>query len=183
MKGKIGRIIFRKINGRIIPIRISNIADPIATASSQTAKFRKIIAESPKKERLGTMFLEIPNKGKTAHVSMVEVAKPYRRKGISKNLFARAAQSLERYGFKFLRTGDLQHPAQVKIRRKLGGTYKAGGKRKSRTRFFADQFGRYGEESRRVTSQEAKDILKNNTSGRQVKATTMLKKYMGRKKK
>lgn len=176
MKGKLGRVIFRRIGGRLIPIRISNVADAVATASSQTAKFRKIVAELPDKTRVGVMHLEIPKKGRAASVVAVNVEKTFRRKGVSKNLFARAQQFLSRAGRKFLRSEDLQHPAQVKIRKALGQGYKAGGKRKAGSRFFADQFGPYQEQTKRVTSEEARAILSKNRSGRQVKVTTKIYK-------
>jgi hypothetical protein len=182
VKGKLGRLLFRKIKGRIVPIRISNVRDAIAEQHSYGTKYRKIIAESDK-EFMGQLTLEIPKKGNKAYVKDVRVPKEFRRKGISKNLFARAKSFLERYGIGFLRSQDLQHPAQVKIRKKLGGMYKAGAKKKSRSRFFADQFGPWGEETRRVMSKDAIDIIKNNPTGRQVSGTTMLKPTRVRPKK
>ena len=86
---------------------------------------------------------------------------------------------LERANKKFLRSDEIMSPAQVKIRTKYG-RYKAGSKRKNRTKFFADQFGPYGEKTRRVTSKEAIEIIKENKgpygTGRRVTATTMIKK-------
>ena len=183
MKGKLGRVLFRKIGGRIIPIRISNVADKISDANhvgNYTGKsnvaHRKIQAILPDKTAIATMNLKIPKKGKTAEVQNVEVAKAFRRKGISKNLFARATQFLERSGYKFLRSEDLQSPAQVKIRSAFG-RYKAGAKGKNRTKFFADQFGPYGENTKRISKDDAIAILRGtNEKGRQIKATTMLKK-------
>jgi rhodanese-related sulfurtransferase len=124
---------------------------------------------------MGQLTLKIPKKGKTADLIDVRVPKEYRRKGISKNLFARATQFLEKAGFKFLRSDDLQHPAQAKIRSAYG-RYKAGSKTKNRTKFTADQFGRWGEESKLVKKDSVIAILKDNATGRQIKATTMLKK-------
>jgi len=175
MSGKLGRYIFRKIGGRIVPIKINNIADKIANASSRTDKYRKITATA-KGQLLGVLNLQIPKRGKSAIIKSVNVEKQFRRKGISKNLFARATQFLERAKYKFLRSDEIQHSAQIKIRKKYG-RYKAGPVKKNRTKFFADQFGAFGEETRRIDSLSATDILKYNRSGRQITATTMLKKY------
>ena len=177
MKGKIGKIIFRKINGRIVPIRIKNVADKIAQASDAGgSRFRKIIESSEKHGFMGQLTLRVPPRGKSAEVVDVRVVEQFRRRGISKNLFARATQFLQKAGYKFLQSTDIQHPAQVKIRKQFGKAYYAGGKRKAGSRFFADQFGPYGEQTRRITSKDAIDILKNNSLGRQIKATTMIKK-------
>ena len=177
--GKLGRILFRKIGGRIVPIRIKNVSDPIAGASSYANRFRKITA-NVKGQQVAALTLSLPKKGKTATLVDVRVEKEFRRKGISKNLFARAKQFLERANFKFIRSNELLSPAQVKIRNKIGGTYKAGAKRKSRTKYFADQFGPYGEQTKRVSRQDAIEIIKQNktpaSKGRQVTATTMLNK-------
>lgn len=176
-KGKLGRVIFRKIGGRIIPIKISNVADKIAQASDMGgSRFRKIIASSEKHGFMGQLTLRVPPKGNSAELVDVRVREEFRRRGISKNLFARATDFLKRAGYKFLRSNDIQHPAQIKIRKAFGKSYSAGGKRKAGSRFFADQFGYYGEETRRVMSKDAIEILKNNSRGRQISATTMIKR-------
>ena len=189
VKSVLGRVIFRKVNGRIVPIRIHNVADKIAEASTWS-KHRKIIAKLPNGEQIAQLNLRLPDKGKSAELLSVAVEKKFRKKDISKNLFARAKQFLERAGYKFLRSSDIQHVAQVKIRKRAGRYVipKADGTGKlnrSRTRFFADQFGMYGEEKRRVISDEAIRILKENQTpqgkGRQITATTMLKKFRGKK--
>lgn len=180
-KGKLGRLIWRKIGGRVIPIRIKNVADTIANAShqSKTVTWRQIKALTPEGQQIAKMTLEVPKKGKSATVVSVNVEKQFQKKGISKQLFARATQFLDRAGFKFIRSYEIQHVAQAKIRR-AHGMYKAGSKSKNRTKFFADQFGPYGEETRRVTAKDVVEILKQNKSprstGRLVTATTMIKK-------
>lgn len=181
-KGKLGRYLFRKVRGRVIPIKISNVSDKIAEASDYSgSKFRKIIAKTDKGEHVGQLTLRIPKKGKSADLIDVRVNKEFRRKGISKNLFARASEFLDRSGFKFLRSDDIQAAAQVKIRANQG-RYRAGRKFRNKSRFVADQFGPWGEQSRRVSPKEAIDILKNNRTGRQVKGTTMIGgKYRFRK--
>ena len=175
MKGKLGRFIFRKIGGRVIPIKISNLADEVATASSKTNKYRKIIAKAGE-EQVAKLNLEIPKKGKFATILDVNVEKKFQKKGISKNLFARAETFLSRIGKKFLRSNEIQHVAQIKIRRGLG-RYKAGGKMKSRTKLFVDQLGTFGEQTGKITRQEAIDLLKRgNPKGQQITATTLLRK-------
>jgi hypothetical protein len=181
VKGKLGRVLFRKIGGRIIPIRISNIADKIADSSRVgLLRTRNIIATGPKKEFMGQLTLLTSSRGKAAYVQDVRVPKEFRRKSISKNLFARATQFLERTGAKFLRSDDLQHPAQIKIRNRYGfykvRTSEGKIKLKNRTRFFADQFGPFKENTRRVSWRDAIEILKRNLDGRQITATTMLRK-------
>lgn len=175
MKGKLGRLMFRKIGGRIIPIRISNIADDVATASVKTDKYRQIVAKLPSGEKIAKMNLQIPRKGKTATILSVNVEPKFTKKGIAKNLFARATAFLERAGYKFVRSDDLQHPAQAKIRSAYG-RYKAGSKGKNRTKFVADQFGQWGEGKKLVKKDSVLAILKDNFLGRQITATTMLKK-------
>lgn len=175
MKDKLGRILFRKIGGRIIPIRIKNVGDIAANASQIGIKSRKIVAQVGDKI-VGTLNLEIPKKGVSATIQSVNVHPNFRNFGIAKNLFDRAAKFASRIGKKFIRGEEIQHIAQIKIRGKFGW-YKAGGIPKRRTRFIADQFGPYGEHTRRIPSRVAKDILKGmNEQGRQIKATTMLRK-------
>ena len=145
-------------------------------------KIRKIIAEADTDEGkvfLGKMELRVPKKGKSATVENVRVEKEFRRKGIAKNLYERAAQFLERANKKFLRSSELMSTAPVKIRQKEG-QFRVGGKARARTRYFADQFGPYGEQTRRIQSKAAIEIIKQNktpaSTGRMVTATTMLKK-------
>ncbi len=175
MKGKLGRVIWRRIGGRVVPIRISNTADKSAQASSYAGtKFRQIVAKVDG-QQVGKLTLSIPKKGVSASVEHVVVEPKFREKGISKNLFARATQMLERIGKKFLRSEDIQAAAQIKIRRKYG-RFKAGGKTKNRSRIIADGFPPYGEGTRRITKDHALEIMKNNDKGQLVKMTTMLKK-------
>ncbi len=173
-KSKLGRVLFRKIGGRIVPIKISNVADKAANASSYGDKFRHITAKLPDGEQIAKLNLRLEKKGKATLVS-VGVEEKFRKRGIAKNLFARATQFLERAGFKFLRSEEIQHGAQVKIRSSYG-RYKAGAKSKNRTKFIADQFGPYGEGKMRINRDLALEILKRNYMGRQITATTMLKK-------
>lgn len=179
-KRKVGRVVFRKIRGRIVPVVIKNINDGAAAASSYAGnKFRKIVAETPDKQRLGTLNLLVPKKGKHAEVLSVNVEKEFRRRGISKQLFERASQFAARAGKKFLRSEDIQAVAQVKIRSSQGW-FKAGNKLKSRSRFTADQFGPYGEKTKRIGPKTAIDFIKQNNSpastGRQIKGTTMIRR-------
>lgn len=180
MSVKLGRVIFRRIHGKLIPIRITNTADKVAQASDYGGnKFRQIKAVLPSGETIGKMNLRVPKKGAHAEVISVNVEKQFKKKGISKNLFSRAVDFLNRAGKKFLRGEDIQHVAQAKIRSKAGW-YKAGPKRKLRTKFIADQFGYYGEESKRIKPIDAINYIKQNNSkhstGRQIKATTFIKK-------
>ncbi len=173
-KGKLGRFIFRRIHGRIVRIKISNFADK--ANSFQSMKTREIVAHSEEFGRMGKLTLEIPKKAIHTNIAVVRVPEAFRKKGIAKNLFQRAAEFSERIGRKFIHSRDIQHAAQIKIRRNfgLGHSIRAGGKYKPRTRYIADQFGAYGEQSRIVKSSTAIDILKNNSTGRQIKASTMI---------
>lgn len=195
LKDKLGRVIWRRIGrGKAIPIRISNVADKIATESTWT-KHRKIVAKLPTGEQIAQMNLRMPDKGKSATIVSVNVEKKFQNKGIGKNLFARATQFLERAGYKFLRAEDLQNPAQVKIRSGYGKyvSYlkEVNGKKipqsKNRTKYFGDQFGRYGEQKRRITKQDAISYIKQNHTpkgtGRQISATTMIKNLKKLRKK
>jgi predicted GNAT family acetyltransferase len=176
-KGKLGRIMFRKIGGRIVPIKILNLPNP--KESNNFVKIRNIVAKSDEFGQMGKLTLSIPKKGKSATIDNVMVDKEFRRKGISKNLFKRATDFLERTNKKFLHSTDMQHHAQASIRWKYG-SYKAGGKRKNRTKFFADQFGPYGEHTRKVSVRDAIEYIKQNKSpnsnGRLITATTMIKR-------
>jgi predicted GNAT family acetyltransferase len=174
MKSIPGKILFRKIGGKIIPIRFKNVKDLAAQESMPESKFRKILAEGPSGEIFGSMNLEIPKNKSFAWLESVQVEKKVQGKGIAKNLFKKASEFLKRSGVKFLRGSDIQSPAQVKIRAKQG-RYKAGKAYKSRSRFFTDQVGPYGEQSKRVISREAIEILKNNKSGKLIWGTTYLK--------
>lgn len=179
-----GKFIFRKIGGRIIPIRITNVKDAVAQASSFGTKYRNVVAKLPDGQQVAKMALEIPKKGKHANVLSVNVEKKFQKKGISKALFQRATEFLERAGLKSLRSNDIQHVAQVKIRSQYGSylRYLKNGipKIKNRTKYFADQFPPFGESTRRITKQQAIDFIKQNktprSTGRQISATTFLKK-------
>lgn len=179
-------IIFRKIGGRVIPIKISNVKDAVSQASSYGGvKYRNIIAKS-KGEQIGKMSIQIDKNLKKATVLAVNVEKKFQKKGISKEMFKKATSFLERLGTRFLRSDDIQHIAQVKIRSKYGRygktfkNSKGTPLRKNRTKYVADQFGRYGEETRKISKQQAIDFIKQNktenSTGRLVRATTMLKK-------
>jgi hypothetical protein len=63
-KGKLGRIIWRKIGGRVIPIKISNISDKMSNASSINGKikYRSIVAKLQNGEQVGKLNLSIPKK-------------------------------------------------------------------------------------------------------------------------
>jgi len=179
-----GRVLFRKIKGRIVPIKITN-RDITPPGRSMYASRKREITAWLKDEKVGKLELSVPRKGVSATLDNVSVGKEFRRRGISKNLFQRAVNFLQRANFKFLRSDELLSPAQVKIRRSQG-VYRitkadGGYKRKLRTRFFADQFGPYGEQTRRITSHEAIRIIKENKTsygtGRLVTATTFIKRH------
>ena len=186
-KGKLGRIIWRKIGGRVIPIKISNISDKMSNASSINGKikYRSIVAKLQNGEQVGKLNLSIPKKGVSASLLSVNVEKKFQKKGISKNLFHRATEFLSRAGKKFLNSNDIQHAAQIKIRSNygLGNSIKAGGKYKKRSRFIRDQVGAFGEKSKQIRASEAIDILKNNRSGINIQGTTMLKNLKKLRKK
>lgn len=133
------------------------------------------------KQRVGSLNLSVPLKSKSATLMSVDVPKEFRGKGISSSLFKRTIDFLSRAKFRFLRADEILHPAQVKIRLHQG-RYKAGKVSKFRSRFFADQYGPWAEQTRRVSAREAIRITKENPRGQLLTATTMIKKYMGRHK-
>lgn len=181
MKGKLGRVIFRKIKGKVIPIRVNNVADTVTNSSEFNKKIhhRILNAKLPDGQQVAKMHLQMNRKTKKATILDVRVEKDFQKRGISKNLFKRTTDFLEKAGFKFLRGDDIQSAAQVKIRKGYG-RYKAGSKSKNRSKFFGDQFGKFQEETRRISSQDAIDYIKQNHTprgtGRQISATTMIKK-------
>jgi predicted GNAT family acetyltransferase len=163
------RVIFRKFGGRVVPIKIKNVKDPGSGLSYPGQRERKIIAETDKGEWVGTLSASFPKKGKHVDVNDIRVNKEFRRRGIANKMMQRLADFAQRANKDFLRSSDLQSPSMVGIRKKLG-----------KSRFFADQFGPYGEETRRITANKARQIIRENKSpnskGRLVTGTTMLKK-------
>jgi hypothetical protein len=175
LQGEIVAVIFRKIGGRIVPITIKGVKD--ATHDPRmTTLARKIVAKV-NGEQIGQMNLLIPKKAATSDVVNVAVEKKFRGHGISRALFKYSQKFLGRIGKKFMRSTELQHVAQVKIRQKAGKTV-----------FVGTGFGPYGEHSVKKKGIRgvalAKDIIKNpGINGRTVSATTMIPKKFRRPKK
>lgn len=172
---KIGKFIFRKIRGKVRAIRIKNERDPASGLSFSGVKERKITATTKSGRRIGQLSLQVPKKGKHATVLDVRVDKEFRRKGISRALFKKAAQFSNRVGKDFLRSDNLKSAAQVKIRRGFGKSV-----------FIGDQFGRFGEQTRKISSNTAIRIIKENhgpnSKGRLVTGTTRIKKPKRKKR-
>lgn len=165
------------MGGKKIKIKVTGMKGNIST---KTYKERKMVATTDSGNYVGKVEFGVPKRGKHIDIQGIMVEKQYRRKGVAKQLMTQVSKFAQRIDKKFLRSNDLQSPAMAKIRSKLQKPYKAGNKRKSGSRYFADQFGLYGEQTKRISYQEAIRIMKENNSpvstGRQVSVTTMIKK-------
>lgn len=160
------KTIFRKIGGRIVPIKIRGEKNPASTSSGYISRSIRAKTED---QFVGKLNVGIPKKGKYIDVESIAVEKKFRRRGIAHQMMKYLEKIAGKSGKRFLRSDDLQSTSMVNIRKKLG-----------KTRFFADQFGPYGEETRRISASQAKKFIRQNktpeSTGRLITATTMLKK-------
>lgn len=98
-------------------------------------------------------------------VGGVKVKPGFKKAGVSSALFKDALQKAQNLGASFIRTSELQHPAQVHIRSKY------------RTKFIGEGMGKFGEQSKILNKKEAISIIKQNASGNYsgtVKGSTMI---------
>ena len=156
--------IFRRIRGRLIPIRTSLSKGNLPNTS-------KLSVTSLGKDggATGRLFVSI-TKGKSANLDAVQVYKSFRNKGLSSRLFKKAAQFLRRTtDVKFLRGNDIVNAAQIKIRSK------------HKSKFIASGLGHFGEGSKIVSAKEAIRLLKksndpSNLFNTTIKASTRIRK-------
>lgn len=169
------KIIFRKIAGKIVPIKIGSQAAITGNTATAARKITAHAIQGKEKVMVGNMNLTIPKKGASATVDSVNVEKKFQKHGLSRAMFKHAQEFLGRIGKKFMRSYELQHVAQVKIRTAAG----KGPRGKAGTKFIGSGYGPYGEMSKKIRSGEAKRLIKNpGINGQSVSATTMIpKKY------
>jgi GNAT superfamily N-acetyltransferase len=168
-------IIFRRIGGRIVPIKIGFQAIADVPGKLKSFDATRLMVATAEGKYAGSAHFRVP---KTHSVTLedVRVAREYQRKGISKAMFREAMQTFGKEGKKFIRSNEIQHPAQVKIRSLLG----------KKTVYGVHGVGLYGEESRKITRAAALDYAKRIQKGdvqgfSQITATTMIpKKYRGK---
>lgn len=167
-----GRVIFRKIGGRMVPITIS---------TENFSGGKKILAHTinkiGEKVKVGAMDIS-NNKGASSTLSHVKVEPHFRKKGVSGDLFNTALEELGKEGKKFLRSESIIHPAQVSIRNR------------KQTKFIGQGMGIHGDKTkilgRSKTYESVKKISKGYSPGANdpvsVKATTMIPKKFRRSK-
>lgn len=167
-----GKFIFRRIGGRIVPIKISGEK----AGDTGHKLIRRIKADARidgDTKRVGTMFLNVPKKGPRATIENVDVAAHARKEGIASELFEYAQRLLGRAGKKVVR-GELLHEAQVKIRARSG-----------KSAFIGHGFPPHGEGSRKLNAKEAvlavRGLKKSNVPSH-VTASTVIPKKWWRKK-
>jgi predicted GNAT family acetyltransferase len=168
----VSNFIFRKLGGRIVPIKISSEK----AGETATRLIRRVKAEARMDgatARVGTMFLNVPKTGPRATIENVDVVNMARKQGIASEMMDYAAKLLGRAGKKVLR-GELLHEAQVKIRARLG-----------RTAFIGHGFPPHGESSRLLNQKEASlavRTLKQSKIPSHITASTIIPKKWWKKK-
>jgi predicted GNAT family acetyltransferase len=120
------KTIFRRIGGRIIPIRIGSEA--LGTNAGAT---RRLFSAKPEGSThpVSLAIVDFPKGKKHAKISAMNVTQKYRKKGIASDMFEQITDFSRRAGKKFVRSSNIEHPAQVKIRSKM------------RSRFVIDEGG------------------------------------------
>lgn len=150
--------IFRRIAGKIIPIRIT--ASPVgARAIGVTAeKFvhPAIKDAAPKMNSfVGYAHVIVGGPKKTAQMAGLNVTPEWQNRGIGTEIFKAAVEHLKslKHGPKFLR-GDLVNPGMVSIREKVGvsSRYQAFNRAKGTSKLVSateakKEIGRYGQGS------------------------------------
>lgn len=101
--------------------------------------------------------------GGVSRLNDIRIRDEFKGLGVAKRMFKIAMKKHADFGSKFLRSSDIVHPAQVKIR----GKYK--------TDFLADHQGIDADEVHKVSKNEAFLILSRNELGRSVG-----RNYLGR---
>lgn len=162
-KKLLGTVIFRRIKGRIVPVKIT---------SESGEPGERIFSAMLKRKRVGGLRLKVPKEKKSALVDFVAVDSKLRGKGIASALLEKAAKFSDRAGKKFLRSGGLIHPGAVKNRKNLPG----------KTKFVRRTLGASAQKI--VTPEEAKRIAKTGGSEKLsefVMSTTRIKGFRKRK--
>lgn len=116
---------------------------------------------------IGTMDTLISKNHSTANVVDTRVYKPFRGQGVSKRMFKMTLQKLDEMGKTFLRSGEVLHPAQVKIR----DGYKS--------KFLGFYIGKYQDEAKLLNSSGAIKLVEKSREGiysGSVMASTMVPK-------
>jgi len=161
----VAKTIFRKIGGRIVPIRIGSVR---LDTDLMGGKARDVFAKVGDTV-LGHARIVVPDEGKFATLDYVRVNHEFRGKGIGRSLFKHAQELLGRAGKSFLRADKIQHQAQVKIRASAGKSVFIG-------------YGRG--QAKKLSPLEAINEVKKLRKGldyRDVQATTMIPKKWRRK--
>lgn len=148
-----GKTIFRKIGGRIVPIKLSS--KQIETGA-HFYKERLIQAAHAKTgELLGKAYVQHGTKKSTARITDITIREKFRGKGIGKALFKHIENLYSRAGFKFLRTQSaITNPIQAAIRAS------------SNSRFLLRGVGQFGEQSKMIGGSEAVKYLKLKELGK-----------------
>ena len=157
-----------------MPIKISSVAENLYTGGTLGRRVLAHVINGAEKTQIGRVHLTIPKAGKHATIVMTAVEEKFRGHGISRELFKHAQELLGRAGKLFIRGDEIQHVAQVKIRRSAGKSV-----------FIGTGFGPFGENNKKLkTGREAIEIIKNpGRYGQTVHGTTMIpKKFRGRKR-
>lgn len=154
--------LFRKIGGRIVPIRISSDKIP---HSNPSTRLRNVSARV-NGQQVGSLKLDHASK-KFGHIDHVSVKPDYRKMGVGAALFEHAAKLLGKTGRTAIRSSYIEHEAQVKIRSKY------------RTTFMGKSLE--GKKAK-LSPQNAKDAVQYLKGQVNVSATTIIpKKFRGKK--
>lgn len=142
-----GKFIFRRIGGRIVPIKISS-----EKASKNTELLvRRVKAEARidgETHRVGTAFVSTRKTGIRANLENVSVRGDAKKQGIGSELYEYAQRLMGRAGKKIIRSDSIEHVAQAKIQARAGKTAFIGG-------------GYPGATNRKLNAKEAQLAVKN----------------------
>lgn len=113
-----GKIIFRRIGGRLVPLHVQSkiIAKPLAGTKDVSIKLTKA------GEEIGYFWAQQSAKRPNRFIVGSQLAKEFRGHGLGKEFYGKMAKAVKRLGGKFL-TGSTDNVATIKkIRESIGKT-------------------------------------------------------------
>lgn len=95
----------------------------------------------------------IPGRYSHGNVMDTKVLDGYKKLGISKAMMKQTLKEADNLGVKFLRSNELRHPAQIKIRSKYT------------SKFIGQYMGKYSDETKVLSPKKALSVLNSSLKG------------------
>lgn len=151
------KIIFRRIGGRIVPVKISSVK---SNAAMGWHKMRNMIAKVEGKVVGSLSFGPKMYKPKTFKIGEVSVDKAFQKKGIAGQLYKRLHEFAKKAGATKIESTQIISPAALKLRNKFDSSFYSLGK---------------GNRKRKISYEQAQKILRTKSVSN-LRAITKVKK-------